>query len=79
MKSVVQKFITDSYSASEIGWRQAANELGLWEHEEFELMLERNNIVRLTVIDPQEHEDIQNFAKLFEANNNTLAEGFGDN
>lgn len=78
MKSVVQKFILDSYASSQIGWRQAANELGIWEHEEFELMLERNNIVRLNKVDSDEHQDIQNFAKLFNANNNAL-EGFGDN
>lgn len=70
--NVAKKFIVDTYAASEIGWRQAASELGIWEYEEFALMLERNNIVRINHINPEELQDIKNFAKFFISEDNDI-------
>jgi hypothetical protein len=65
MNNQAKKFVVDTYANAEIGWRQAAQELDIWEYDEFALMLERNNIVRLKHINHDELIDIANFAKLF--------------
>ena len=70
MNNLAQKFVVDAYATAEIGWREAAKELGIWNYEEFALMLERNNIVRIKHINHEELNDIANFAKLFKSEDN---------